>query len=39
VDRKEMVDSGERAVDAVYAKMVDDYRRAYARFLELLTSG
>ena len=39
VDKKELVDSGERTVDAVFIKMVDDYRSAYARFLELLTSG
>jgi hypothetical protein len=38
VDRKELVDSGERAVDAVFIQMIDDYRTAYARFLELLSS-
>jgi hypothetical protein len=38
VDKTKIVDSGEYAVDAVFNRMIDDYRRAYARFLELLES-
>jgi hypothetical protein len=37
-EKKELVDSGEYAADAVFNKMVDDYFSAYARFLELVES-
>src|SRR4051812_4311581 len=36
VEKTKLVDSGEYAADAVFIKMVDDYRSAYARFLGLL---
>jgi hypothetical protein len=39
VEKTKLVDSGEYAVDAVFIKMIDDYRNAYARFLELLASS
>jgi hypothetical protein len=35
-EKTKLVDSGEYAADAVFIKMIDDYRSAYARFLELL---
>jgi hypothetical protein len=38
VEKTKMVDSGEYAVDAVFNKMIDDYRRAHTRFLGLLES-
>lgn len=38
-EKTKEVDTGEFLVDSVFVQMINDYREAHARFLELLTRG
>lgn len=38
-EKKEWVESGAYEVDAIFVQMIEDYRGAYARFLDLLAGA